>query len=58
MADKKKTIDDLVFPKLPKDFKISQEILDMSGCCKDPDEETLRKDPKLAYLWNKFYGES
>ena len=44
----------LQFPKLPKDFKISEEILNMSGCCREPDAEALKKDPKLAYLWEKY----
>ena len=44
----------LKFPKLPKDFKISDEILNMNGCCREPDAESLRKDPKLAYLWGKY----
>ncbi|MBO4427823.1 MAG: hypothetical protein J5771_05025 [Bacteroidales bacterium] len=46
----------LKFPKLPKDFKISDEILSMRGCFRDPAPETLRNDPKLAYLWGKYGG--
>ena len=43
-------------PRLPKDFKASDEILQMNGCIKwgEPTEEELAADPKLAYLWEKY----
>ena len=46
----------LKLPKLPKDFKASDEILQMHGCIKwgEPTEEELAADPKLAYLWEKY----
>lgn len=46
----------LEWPKLPKDFKVSEEILRMNGCIKleEPSEEELKNDPKLAYLWKKY----
>lgn len=46
----------LELPKLPKDFKVSDEILQMNGCIKwgEPTEEELAADPKLAYLWEKY----
>ena len=44
------------FPKLPPDFKISDEIAAMGGCIGKPSLEDLENDPKLAYLWER-YGE-
>lgn len=47
----------LEFPKLPKDFKVSDEILALGGTIAEPTQEMLDKDAKLAYLWRK-YGRS
>ena len=46
----------IVLPKLPKDFVVSDEILQMNGCIRwgEPTEEELAEDPKLAYLWEKY----
>ena len=46
----------LELPKLPEDFKVSDEILQMNGCIKwgKPTKEELAADPKLAYLWEKY----
>ena len=43
------------FPKLPPDFKISEEIRAL-GVFKVPEftKEKLDSDPKLAYLYNKY----
>lgn len=47
----------LEWPKLPKDYKVSQSILDlrMPGHFIPPTEAQLTSDPKLRYLWNKHY---
>lgn len=40
------------WPKLPKDYKVSQEILDLQ-CVKEwkePTEEELREDPRMAAI--------
>lgn len=43
------------WPKLPKDFKVSDEILSLHCFeLKTPTEEEFANDPKLAYLWNKL----
>jgi hypothetical protein len=45
----------LEFPKLPKDFKVSDEILNLA--CFDlprPTQEELDNDPKYAYLYEKY----
>ncbi|MBP5566739.1 MAG: toxin-antitoxin system HicB family antitoxin [Bacteroidales bacterium] len=47
----------LEFPKLPKDFKVSDEILSLGGTIAVPTQEMLDKDAKLAYLWGKYGGE-
>lgn len=47
----------LVFPKLPKDFKVSEEILNLvpkESSFVRPTQEELDNDPKLAYLMEKF----
>ena len=46
----------LDFPKLPKDFKISEEILSLScfELPKEPTQEERDRDPKLAYLYDKY----
>ena len=44
------------WPKLPSDFKVSEEIESMGRCIKAPTQEMLQDDPKLAYLWER-YGE-
>ena len=46
----------LEWPVLPKDLKVSDEILQMNGCIKwgKPTKEELAADPKLAYLWEKY----
>ena len=44
----------LEFPKLPKDFKVSDEILNLGGTIAVPTQEMLDKDAKLAYLWEKY----
>ena len=44
------------WPTIPKDFKVSEEILSMAQCISTPSKEDLEADPKLAYLWNKYYG--
>lgn len=44
----------LEFPKLPKDFKVSDEILSLGGTIAVPTQEMLDKDAKLAYLWEKY----
>lgn len=43
------------FPKLPPDFKVSDEILRLAGfTIAEPTPEMLENDPKLAYLWEKY----
>ena len=44
------------WPKLPKDFKVSQEILNLRCVneLREPTPEELAADPKLEYLWNKY----
>ena len=44
----------LEFPKLPADFKVSNEILNLGFAIAEPTPEMLENDPKLAYLWNKY----
>ena len=46
---------EIVFPKLPPDFKVSDEIksLRCSGF-KRPPQEVIDADPKLAYLIEKY----
>lgn len=44
----------LEFPKLPPDFKVSDEILGLGFTIAEPTPEMLENDPKLAYLWNKY----
>jgi hypothetical protein len=45
----------LEWPRLPKDYKVSDEILSLhSFSLKYPTEEELAQDPKLSYLWNKL----
>jgi hypothetical protein len=44
----------LEFPKLPKDFKVSDEILSLGCTIAVPTQEMLDKDAKLAYLWEKY----
>ena len=44
----------LDFPKLPKDFKVSEEILALGGTIAEPTQEMLDNDAKFAYLWNKY----
>lgn len=48
------------WPKIPKDYQISEEIKSMVGCIKlkEPSAEDLQKDPKLAYLWEKYGQEA
>ena len=43
------------FPKLPPDFKVSDDIRSMA-CFKMPEEpaELLEKDPKFAHLYEKY----
>lgn len=43
------------WPTIPKDFKVSEEILNMR-CIRleKPSKEELEADPKLAYLWEKY----
>ena len=43
------------WPKLPKDYKVSQEILDLQcvGQLREPTAEEFAADPRLEYLWNK-----
>ena len=48
---------ELVFPKIPKDFKISDEtlaLLPKSGKHRSFTQEELDKDPKLAYFVEKY----
>ena len=45
----------LEWPKLPKDFTASEDILSLhSFKLRQPTEEELANDPRLAYLWNKL----
>ena len=44
----------LDFPRLPKDYVISEEIKSMHCIeLKEPTPEEMEADPKLAYLWKK-----
>jgi len=43
-----------VLPKLPKDFEIDPVIASFSGMLREPTQEELDQDPKLAYLWEKY----
>lgn len=46
---------ELEFPKIPDDFKISEEIKAFGKChFVRPSQEELDADPKLAYLVEKF----
>ena len=48
----------LDYPKLPADFKVSEEILNLA--CFDlprPTREELDNDPKYAYLYEKYIKE-
>lgn len=47
---------EIEWPKLPKDFKVSQEILNLRCVneLREPTPEELEADPKLEYLWNKY----
>jgi hypothetical protein len=44
------------WPHLPKDYKVSQEILNLKCVDKlrEPTPEEFAEDPKLEYLWNKY----
>lgn len=44
------------WPHLPKDYKVSQEILNLKCVdkLKEPTPEEFAEDPKLEYLWNKY----
>ena len=43
------------WPTIPKDFKVSEEILNMRCISlKKPSKEEFEADPKLAYLWEKY----
>lgn len=44
------------WPRLPKDYKVSQEILNLKCVDKlvEPTPEEFAEDPKLEYLWNKY----
>lgn len=44
------------WPHLPKDYKVSQEILNLRCVDKlrEPTPEEFAEDPKLEYLWNKY----
>lgn len=41
---------ELVFPKLPKDFEIPQDLLQSAGCIPAPSEEEMKNDPRLAHI--------
>lgn len=47
---------EIVFPKLPPDFKVSDEIKRLSGTVhlRKLSKEELDADPKLAYLVEKY----
>lgn len=52
-----KTLDEktkAVLPKLPKDFEIDPVIASFRGMLREPTQEELDQDPKLAYLWEKY----
>lgn len=42
-------------PKLPKDFQADPVLASFSGLMHTPSQEELDKDPKLEYLWEKYY---
>ena len=39
----------LIFPKLPQDFEIPEELLQSAGCIPAPTEQELKNDPRLAH---------
>jgi hypothetical protein len=43
------------FPRIPKDLPISEEVRALH-CLRleEPSPEQLARDPKLAYLWEKY----
>ena len=46
----------LEWPVLPPDYKVSEEILQMSGCIPTewkPSKEELENDPRLAHIWEE-----
>lgn len=46
---------ELVFPVLPPDFSVSEEIRGLRcASVEAPSAEQLAADPKLAYLWEKY----
>ena len=40
----------LEWPVLPPDYKVSEEILQMSGCIPMPSREEIEADPRLAHI--------
>ncbi len=40
----------IVFPKLPPDFVIPDELLQSAGCIPAPSEQELKDDPRLAHI--------
>lgn len=42
-------------PKLPKDFQADPVLASFSGLMHTPSQEELDQDPKLEYLWEKYY---
>lgn len=40
----------LVFPKLPPDFTIPEELLSSAGCIPAPSEQEIKNDPRLAHI--------
>lgn len=42
-------------PKLPKDFQADPVLASFSGLMRTPSQDELDQDPKLAYLWEKYY---
>lgn len=48
------------FPKIQKGYQISEETRNLCGFVKTierPTDEEMSNNPKLARIWNKYFGE-
>lgn len=46
----------LIFPKLPADFEIPEDLLQSAGCIPAPSIQEIKNDPRLAHALG--YGQS
>lgn len=56
VPERKENVTHVELPTLPKNYKVSDEILRMNGTIqlKRPTPEEFAADPRLAYLWEKY----